>query len=545
MNLPVVSSLPLLKPVFGAVAMVLFVSSSVRAQDWTSAQERELRWSALEFMMDATDSYRQAAKLDPKKRDQFKKLFTSPNSAHVLDIPGTPGLIFDEDLTVGEYVEIAGQLLKDDKLLITPDVIWVSSSKKTSNTSRVLTLTLSKKIKWYPPDQTNALEWTILLDVELLATLRSEGEVADIKIESVSLLDGKQAYVQVKTILTQKPIPFRKDTSGFTLTESDNALARDENGQSLLLLRTNERCFGTEDSDIILLSQEKCLDLPKASKRAYVKNPSLLSLQETITGVKYYGRFTAGLAYAQGINQGMYKAAPVSEFNSIWSPGIRLAFSAPIPKTKWDWTVYGGVQSSRSDVSFDAAQSIQTAIDPDDMEYNRITNITSGRETINTSVWMFGLGSTRHLGEHLFLKAGLCGTALQSEYEANASVQQSGYYRQLYGITIDESGIYDFGYYTTNKSSSYNNRFGWLTEAAIGFQIEYGAEEWGDARPQFYLSTGLRHHGGRAIETPLSWIQGTSDLNGALDTFGESAFQTFFVEVAFDIRKRNPPNNKD
>lgn len=526
---------------------MLFVSSSVRAQEWTSAQERELRWSIWEFMQSGTDSYNYASQLATDNLDQFKSLFSNSNSTHVLDIPGTPGLIFDENLTVDEYVINARKLLKDRSLYIESDVLWISPSEVTSDTTRNASLVLSKKITWYPPvlSKMKPLSWTIMLDVQLLAMFRTSNEVADIKIESISLLDGKQAYVQVKTILTQKPIPFHKDTSGFTLTESDNALARDENGQSLLLLGTNERCFGTENSDIILLSQEKCLNLTKASKRAYLKNPSLLSLQETITGVKYYGRFTAGLSYAQAINQGMYKAAPVSEFNSTWSPGIRLAFNAAISETKWDWTVYGGVQSSRSDVSFGAVQSAQTAIDPDDMEYNRITNITAGSETINTSVWMFGLGSTRHFGERLFLKAGICGTTRQSEYEANASVQQSGYYRQLYGITIDESGIYDFGHYSTNKSSSYNNRFGWMTEAAIGFQIEYGAEEWGDARPQFYLSTGLRHHGGGAIETPLSWIQGTSDLNGALDTFGGSAFQTLFVEVAFDIRKRNPPNNKD
>lgn len=541
------NSLSFLRPFFSAVAMVFFFSSSMRAQEWTSAQERELRWSIWEFMQSGTDGYNYASQLATDNQDQFKSLFSNSNSTHVLDIPGTPGLIFDEDLTVDEYVIIARKLLKDRSLYIESDVLWISPSEVTSDTTRNASLVLSKKITWYPPvlSKMKPLSWTIMLDVQLLATFRTSNEVADIKIESISLLDGKQAYVQVKTILTQKPIPFRKDTSGFTLTESDNALARDENGQSLLLLGTNERCFGTENSDILLRTQEKCLNLSQESKSDYLKNPSLLSLAKTITGIEYNGRITAGLTFAQAINQGIYKAAPVSGFNSTWSPGIRLAFTAPIPETKWDWTVYGGAQTSRSDVSFGAVQIAQTAIDPDDMEYNRITNITAGSETINTTVWMFGLGSTRHFGEHLFLKAGLCGTALQSEYEANAIVQQSGYYRQLYGITIDESGIYDFGHYISNKSSSYANRFGWMAEASIGFQLKYGAEEWGDARPQFCLSTGLRHHGGRAIETPLSWIQGTSDLNGALDTFGGSAFQTLFVEVAFDIRKRNPPNKKD
>ena len=89
--------------------------------------ERELRWKSYETMIGSVDSYAEMAKLRKDARNDFETLFTSPSAPHVLDIPGTPGLLFTEDITVNEYNQIASTLLEDKYILIQGlEILWIS-----------------------------------------------------------------------------------------------------------------------------------------------------------------------------------------------------------------------------------------------------------------------------------------------------------------------------------------------------------------------------------------------------------------------------------
>jgi hypothetical protein len=537
----VIHSTPLHKLSWALLSLLFFTSLSW-SQDWTTAQERDLRWSIWESLDGGSNDYSDAAAMQDGKREQFKSLFTSPDASHVLDIPGTPGLVFDEPVTITEYIHIAEKVLAQKKLYIKADVLWISPSKKLTNSNRTVSATLKKRIKWYTPEPTETLQWTVVLDVTLNAKIDASGKVTSVKIDSVLRRDGKQAYVKLTTKVSRKPIPFLKNSDSFLLIVDNDTLARNKRDEYLELITRAGLCFD-ENNGLLLQGKDKCLEIPYEDQKEYLKNPTLLSFKRTITGIQYDGRFTAGYSSAQLIQNGMYKVSPVDAFSSKWSHGFRLSFSAPTRNSRLNWTLLGGAQTLKSEVSFNTSQFTSASVDPDAMEYNRITDVTEAIESTNSTVWMFGFGSTFHFKDRLFIKSAACATATQTRYEATANVQQRGQYEQLFGITIDESGIYDFGTFATTASSFYENQLGWMLEGSLGVQIPYGDAEWGEeASPRCYLSAGIRHHGAAASNTSLPWIEGTSSLNGALNAFGGSSFQTMFIEFAFDLRRRAPRN---
>jgi len=524
--------------------VAIALSAGAWSQEWGAEQERDLRWSALQKMKGSRTSYARLSKLQEDNREAFKNLFSSPNSTHVLDIPGTPGLIFGNTITATEYLDVAAKLLKEEGLNIETELLWVSPSMEISSTRRNVSIIFRKKIKWYPPQPQPPLEWVVTLRAELEAEVNKNGKVQGIKIISVQLESVAQAFVRVLTEIKYKPIPFRSQSSQFPLTVDGNPLELNNDGAAIVLVPESGRTLGIGDNtNVMLLGKNKLLTLREVPQSKYLNEPGILDISQTISGYKYYGRFTAGITAVQMIGHGKYQSAPVNSIGSSWSPGFRLSFLAPMndePDCKWNWTTVLGLQTSTSSVNFNATQLIQHALDSDAMEYERLTDVTLGQESLVSNTIFAGLGSAYNVG-NFFMKATVNGTFTSSRFEANADIQQRGHYPSLYGITIDDPGIYDFGAYSTSSAAAYDNALGWMAEAAVGYRFSFGSADWlNSARPMCYLSAGIRHHSeARAGDSP--WVEETQSLQGALNAFGSNNFQTYFIEVAFDLRRRTPP----
>ena len=524
--------------------VAIALSAGAWSQEWGAEQERDLRWSALQKMKGSRTSYARLSKLQEDNREAFKNLFSSPNSTHVLDIPGTPGLIFGNTITATEYLDVAAKLLKEEGLNIETELLWVSPSMEISSTRRNVSIIFRKKIKWYPPQPQPPLEWVVTLRAELEAEVNKNGKVQGIKIISVQLESVAQAFVRVLTEIKYKPIPFRSQSSQFPLTVDGNPLELNNDGAAIVLVPESGRTLGIGDNtNVMLLGKNKLLTLREVPQSKYLNEPGILDISQTISGYKYYGRFTAGITAVQMIGHGKYQSAPVNSIGSSWSPGFRLSFLAPMndePDCKWNWTTVLGLQTSTSSVNFNATQLIQHALDSDAMEYERLTDVTLGQESLVSNTIFAGLGSAYNVG-NFFMKATVNGTFTSSRFEATADIQQRGHYPSLYGITIDDPGIYDFGAYSTSSAAAYDNALGWMAEAAVGYRFSFGSADWlNSARPMCYLSAGIRHHSeARAGDSP--WVEETQSLQGALNAFGSNNFQTYFIEVAFDLRRRTPP----
>ena len=518
------------------------LSSSLWSQGWQPKQERDLRWNAQETMMGSRTSYSRLCKMQAEKREAFKDLFTSPDAEHVLDIPGTPGLLFDGPVTAKDYVDVAMALLEEESLNIEIDLLWISPSEEISDTRRRISLTLRKKTKWYPIQIDTPLEWVVTLKAQLEAEINENGEVQEMKIASVQLESRPQAHVRVLTKIKCKPIPFRSQSSELPLTLDGSPLVTNKDNMAIVLVPDSGIALRIDEgSDLVLSGKDKSLTLPKAEQSRFLNDPSVLDISQTISGFKYYGRLTAGLTAVQMIGHGMYQSAPVDIMRSSWSPGLRLSFLAPVNE-KWDWTALLGLQTRELEANFEATQFRQLATDADAMEYERLTDVTLGRESLASNTFYAGLGAAYKAGS-LFIKGTGSRSLTSSHFEAEANVQQRGHYPSLYGITIDDAGIYDFGAYTTSTAAAYERMSGWMVEGAVGYQLPYGSTKWPPStRPMCYLSAGFRHHA-MTMASNGEWVKETQSLQGALDAFGGNSFQTYFLEIAFDLRKRTPPTN--
>lgn len=525
------------------VLVSIALSVGAWSQEWSAEQERDLRLNALQRMTFGRTSYRSLSALREEDRTAFKNLFSSDNAIHVLDIPGTRGLLFDNGISIKDYLEIVDQLLPQNDFYIRTEILWISPSQEISPTQRNTAVIFSKNIKWRPKDSDRPLEWLVILEAKMQAEVSIEGEVNELKIESIQLKSGAQAYVRVLRKLKFKPIPFGSQVSQFPLIIDGNPLGKND---TIVLVPESGVPLGIGDaSDLILLGDDRLLtlkrvqqSLKKVQQSKYLKEPNILDITQTISGIKYNGRFTAGITAAQVIGHGKYQSAPVNSISSRWSPGFRLSFRAPM-NGKLDWTTVLGLQTSTSSVNFNATQLTQNTIDTDAMEYERLTDVTFGQESLASNTYFAGIGSTYNLSD-LFIRATINGTLTSSRFEANADIRQRGHYPSLYGITIDDAGIYDFGAYSTSSAGAYDNALGWMAEAAIGYQFPLGSVDWKSARPMCYLSAGIRYHSEeRAGHSP--WVEGTQSLQGALNAFGSNSFQTYFIEIALDLRRRIPP----
>ena len=522
--------------------LCMVCSCGAWSQEWSAEQERDLRWSALQIMTGSRTSYARLSKLQEVNREAFMSLFSSPKATHILDIPGTPGLIFGNKITATEYLDVAAKVLKAEDLNIEIELLWVSPSVEISSTRRNFSLTFKKKIKWYPAQLDTPLEWVVTLGAELEAEVNKNGKIQKIKIVSVQLESAAQAYVRVLKEIKYKPIPFRSKSSQFPLTVDGNPLEQNNDGAAIVLVPESGRTLGTGDNtNVMLLGKNKLLTFREVPQSKYLNElePGILDISQTISGIEYYGRFTAGITAVQVIGHGKYQSTPVNSISSSWSPGFRLSFLAPI-NDKVDWTAFLGLQTSTSSVNFNTTQLTQHAIDPDAMEYERLTDVILGQESLASNTLFVGLGSAYNVG-NFFMKATVNGTITSSRFEANADIQQRGHYSSLYGITIDDPGIYDFGAYSTSSAAAYDNALGWMGEAAVGYRFPFGSSDWlNSARPMCYLSAGVRHHSeARVGDRP--WVEETQSLQGALNAFGSNNFQTYFIEIAFDLRRRTPP----
>ena len=87
-----------------------------------------------------------------------------------------------------------------------------------------------------------------------------------------------------------------------------------------------------------------------------------------------------------------------------------------------------GQQNWAAEAWFNATQLNTRSIDPDQMEYDRITDITEGVESLSAVTLFAGAGLAHHFTDQLFIRASANGTLTTSRYNASAMVQQRGHY---------------------------------------------------------------------------------------------------------------------
>ena len=184
------------------------------------------------------------------------------------------------------------------------------------------------------------------------------------------------------------------------------------------------------------------------------------------------------------------------------------------------WDVNFGIGVSNAQFEYTAQQIAfdEASVDPDGFQYIRQTNASYWAESINEKVafaelstlglWAVSRESTRKLwlGAQVGFSAELWS---QVQTNSTAQVFHQGYYPSLYGITINETGIYDFGSHNGSGSGQHQWKGGGQINVSgvVGLQVSPAWMIVGKV-------SGVRLTR-RAGEDELGYMDGTNTLNAA------------------------------
>ena len=197
-----------------------------------------------------------------------------------------------------------------------------------------------------------------------------------------------------------------------------------------------------------------------------------------------------------------------------------------------------GHQLSAERVYFEEAD-----VDPDNFSYLRQTSGADWDERLSETLVGLSLG-LRYLKRiasdpsRPFAYFGVSSGATyavqaSTTFDNSSTVVRQGYYEDLFGITIDENGIYDFGTFTASGEASNTS---WSSAVAVPIHAVYARKRdaltpwmtWIQVGPSLHFRTGIPSEEGPFVSN--------SQLRSA---FLESYRYSFVnLDVQFGIRKR-------
>lgn len=202
-----------------------------------------------------------------------------------------------------------------------------------------------------------------------------------------------------------------------------------------------------------------------------------------------------------------------------------------------------GASTQRHQLSAERVYFEESDIDPDNFSYLRQTSGAEWNETFSETLGSLSLG-LRYLKRissdpsqpiaYFGISSGVT-YAMQAStsFDNSSTVVRQGYYEDLFGITIDENGIYDFGTFTASGESSNTS---WSSAIAAPIHAVYAIKRdaltpwmtWFQVGPSLHSRTGTPSEEGPFVSN--------SQLRSA---FLESNRYTFVnLDVQFGIRKR-------
>ena len=199
--------------------------------------------------------------------------------------------------------------------------------------------------------------------------------------------------------------------------------------------------------------------------------------------------------------------------------------------------------TQRHQLSAERVYFAEADIDPDNFSYLRQTSGAEWDETLSETLGGLSLG-LRYLKRiasdpsRPFAYFGMSSGAtyavhVSTSFDNSSTVVRQGYYEDLFGITIDENGIYDFGTFTASGEASNTS---WSSAVAVPIHAVYARKRdaltpwmtWIQVGPSLHFRTGRPSEEGPFVSN--------SQLRSA---FLESNRYSFVnLDFQFGIRKR-------
>ena len=507
-------------------ALVLFFASGFALgqsqAEWEVRLEREAKYEAWKVIR----RYQQNHGLDrSSSKSQFLRLF-SENATHVLDVPFYNQNNEDVDLPVREYMGMYERFFteaQNNRVEVRP----LHMNVKRGNAGLAIEVYCEKKFFGkidaqgsdvvYPEAQHLLLTLAVKNGGELMEHWNSGASVRDrfasppsleLKIESAQWHPIQETYflalienrVKSELIFPCEEQVKVAESQNWRLVKSETEcwVVRDLNGTFIDdVMYANRHDPEASQSEVLLPQQ-----IPTSSIKPW----------NWQVGVGTLAKSNGSLEDALG-NQASWVLHRASELHS--SIGYSYQQS-----NRLIWDVNFGMRASNAQFEY-TAQKIaidEGSVDPDGFEYIRQTTARDWVESISekavftelstSALWAVSGEPTRKLW--LGAQAGYSvGFWSQVQTISEAQVFHQGYYPNLYGITIDEAGIYDFGSHNGSGSGQHQ----WKGGAQINVSGVFGIQ----VNPALMIvgKVGGVRVTRRAGDDELRYMDGTNTLNAA------------------------------
>lgn len=453
--------------------ILLFIPLIVFGQDTVSdARYQKVIMSVIQHINEYETS---SSFYGETRRDQFKDLFKYPTTKIVNDIPAIGN--YDEIISVEEYVSKMQHYYT--KIGVDIEISEISNVIFENNNKGTLSVFVTKKVKGgndqykikVKEEGEEYDEWINYkdqFDLEIQLSINNNS----VKITAIKLAKPKGKLLVIsphlKVFLKKEEIPIDEISvkiDGIDTYISDYFFSiPDINENTEIKITSN-------DENLILSSGSGTIDLDKCNKLE-IDHLYKLTFKKTIGDVQAFALMPISSKVIENTNT---FNATVSD-NSTLSYGGVIAFNIDNlifrskEKRKYSFYFKGGglVESFDYDIKIPNYTESYLHIDSDGGNYLRTVLLTdfSENQKIDMKTFFFQLEGRikRNVNEKLSLLLSLSGglgwTSVNSATYTNSALgNYSGYYGNLFGVTIAENGVYNFGEFNLSQNGDlgFNN----------------------------------------------------------------------------------------
>ena len=449
--------------------LALIGASPLRAQDFEGSKlEREARWQVYKNIAELENN---SSLSSGSMEDRFMNLF-DVDATHVVDFPMWNN-VDGETVAIETYVDTYLKLFKRGRKfrfsLVSMDFNQQGESYEVVTTVRKVFVGATSQFDWRFENEEFHQDLTIvwkcddvsaLLDFwakqkRLRSSRRRKPQLpflieeirwaADHVNTYVALVDESKFEAEIECEGTSLPGP--SENLAIYLNNNPTWVLRDGNG-TFSDNRFEAAHFAIEDSIVEILSP-----------RSLVQTGESMPWHFALFGGA--SQFTVG-GMASEIHESSAVRSPMG-----WGIGGSLGYSPERFRRHsqlLDLYVSSDLALRSFSVEVENLQFSFSDIDPDNFSYDRLVSGQNWSEHVSERTLSLGIGG-RYLkrfrganSDQQWLVGGsveACYSLVSmTQYSSETGVTYSGFYEDLFGITIDQNGIYDFGTFTVSGSGS-------------------------------------------------------------------------------------------
>ena len=449
--------------------IVIFLYHTGFAQSSNDYAIRKINLNALSLI----DDYERECDIFVKDDyNDFLNVFKNEKIKIANDV--LPDNKLNQELSVKEYPQILRQYFDKYSFETDISVMYLSPVRFDENgKSGELTIYTKKWIKGKHEKYGTLYSDTLRYDF----VIQFDGVNGTYKIKNIKIHEKKGKYCIVEAY--RKSLFNKTSLENEKLIIDNDTVKMDSTGKYFFKNVKNDLIISTVDETIYEKKMIEKKDIGKNNEKNRDKNVEELSFKEPF--LFWQIELSTPLPNEVFINSksNQYNINFQQGKNTNYSIGSQ--FGLILFRNQWSrYAISTGVYYDEYNYNLRLAtyKNSYEATDPDNYEYIRTNKISSISETHNINFLSFPLelDARYHIyGKHFFnIGIGVrFYQGINKSYEIDAKGAYSGYYPDLFDITISENGVYDFGVYDLKANKTleiHKNLKAWNFE--IGWQYK-------------------------------------------------------------------------